>query len=209
MAWRVAKSLIQLNKELLEAFPNRSTVSDGTIGDTAHSSRKSDHNPDSQGIVRARDFTEWDPNPHVSNDDVAYILCEFLRKGKDPRVKYVISRGRMFSSYATQSRKAWEWGPYTGPNGHFRHAHVSVQPGALGDDGSPWGLSEGTIVDMPLTDADKTWIKTAIKDGLQATNTGIYVIENNAKKRHESLDSKIERILAWCKRVEAKIMGEG
>jgi len=42
MSWRLARSLEPLRNEVNAAAPNRSKASDGTIGDTAHSSRASD-----------------------------------------------------------------------------------------------------------------------------------------------------------------------
>ncbi|HKV33547.1 MAG TPA: hypothetical protein VJP89_04485, partial [Pyrinomonadaceae bacterium] len=61
MAWRVAKSLLRLREQINELAPNRSKASDGTIGDAAHASRKSDHNPwvkdGSIGVVTAMDIT--------------------------------------------------------------------------------------------------------------------------------------------------------
>jgi hypothetical protein len=144
---RVAHALDELKAEVDTRWPGRSKVSDGTLGDTAHAARKSDHNPDGDGIVRARDITEWDPGtPGVEADDVAEVIAETIRARRDPRVKYVIWRGRMFSSYSKGGRAAWEWGEYTGPNGHFHHVHVSVHPGAQGDAGGPWGLHGGTPV---------------------------------------------------------------
>jgi len=47
--WRVAGSLEKLLAQLNEAFPKRSKVSDGSIGDVNHSARASDHNPDENG----------------------------------------------------------------------------------------------------------------------------------------------------------------
>ncbi len=43
MSWRLAKSLVSLRNELNTAYGGRSKVSDGSIGDLAHSSRVSDH----------------------------------------------------------------------------------------------------------------------------------------------------------------------
>lgn len=150
MTWKLSPALVRLRDELNAAYPKRSKASDGSIGDTAHSARKSDHNPDGAGWVRAIDVTEWDPGtPNVDGDDVAEALAEFLRAKKDPRVKYVIWRGRMFSSYATASRKAWAWGPYSGPNGHFKHCHVSVVADARGLDAKPWGFSVGATAAPP------------------------------------------------------------
>ena len=57
MAWRLARSLDTFGMQMDALWPNRSKVSDGTIGDTAHSHRKSDHNPNSAGVVTARDVT--------------------------------------------------------------------------------------------------------------------------------------------------------
>lgn len=139
--WKLAQSLDDLGDETNARWPNRPTQSDGIIGDAAHASRPSDHNPDEAGIVRARDITEWEAGtPDFEGDDVAEVIAETLRRNRDPRVKYVIWRGRMFSSYATRTRKAWEWGPYTGPNGHFKHVHVSVLPGDKGAASGPWGI---------------------------------------------------------------------
>lgn len=129
-SWHLAGSLVQLRREVDDAFPNRSTISDGTIGDAAHSSRESDHNPDALDIVRA-----WDCTRDVQDGiDVAENLAEFLRAKRDPRIKYVIFRRRIFSS----SIKPWEWRPYDGPNPHDHHVHISVEPHPTGDDGRPW-----------------------------------------------------------------------
>jgi len=132
-AWRLCKGLVNLRTEINSEYPGRSKISDGSIGNAEHSARTSDHNPDSHGIVYAIDVTQDDPYHTVTpSDDVAEAVAEHLRKTRDPRVKYVIWRGRMFSSYSTSSRKAWEWGKYTGPNGHFHHVHISLLPG-VGD----------------------------------------------------------------------------
>ncbi len=151
MSWRVSKALLTLRAEVEKAHPGRSKVSDGTVGDTSHSARVSDHNPDENGIVHAWDVTVWDgPDPDAL-DDVAQPLAEFLRAKRDPRTKYVIHRGQMFRSYDKPGIPAWTWSPYTGPNGHFHHVHVSV----YGDDGAPWGYPATTNpqpqpeVDMP------------------------------------------------------------
>lgn len=140
MSWRVSKALLTLRAEVEAAHPGRSKVSDGTVGDTSHSARVSDHNPDENGIVHAWDVTVWDGPDPDDLDDVAQPLAEFLRAGRDPRVKYVIHRGQMFRSYDKPGIPAWTWSPYTGPNGHFHHVHVSV----YGDDGAPWGYPATT-----------------------------------------------------------------
>lgn len=134
MSWRVALSLDVLLDEVNVRAPKRSKVSDGSIGDTAHSSRASDHNPNPAGVVCARDITD-DPPDHNADE-----FTEWLRASRDPRIKYVIDQGRMFSSYATPTRPAWALGEYTGANAHEKHTHISVvSDPALYDSTKPWG----------------------------------------------------------------------
>jgi hypothetical protein len=140
MAWRLARSLQQLRDQVDQAAPNRSRRSDGTIGDTAHQSRKSDHNPDDSGVVRAIDITD-DPAGGLSCE----ALAESIRGARDRRVKYVIWNHRMFSSYGTSRRQAWQWGEYTGANPHSHHIHVSILPDAAADsDTADWVLARGS-----------------------------------------------------------------
>ena len=88
MTWRLAGSLVTLRNEINAAYPGRSKVSDGSIGDTSHSARVSDHNPDAGGVVRAIDVTQDDPfDTPTPADDVAEAVAEFLRQKKDPRIK--------------------------------------------------------------------------------------------------------------------------
>lgn len=136
MAWRLAKSLEALRKQVNEAAPNRSTASDGTIGDQAHKARKSDHNPDKHGIVRALDLTH-DPRNGVDG----HRLAEAIVASRDPRVKYVIWNRRIASG--SKGPDAWKWRPYSGTNPHDKHVHVSVlggDPGGVGDRGGSWAI---------------------------------------------------------------------
>lgn len=135
--WRLAPSLVALVLEANSRQPDRSTASDGSIGDADHQARDSDHNPhvlfDGVYWVTAVDLTDWDPRFDVDG------WAEDCRRRKDPRIKYQISDGRFYSSYSTSTRAAWEWAPYTGPNGHFLHVHTSVRATRFGIYGSePW-----------------------------------------------------------------------
>ena len=144
MDWRLARSLIQLRSELDTLYPKRDRSSDGSIGDAAHASRASDHNPwvkdrHGQPIVTAVDI-DRDIAPNFRSRD----LAEWLRQRRDPRIKYVISNSQMYSSYSNNVRKAWEWGKYTGSNAHKEHMHISVMDvESLYDAQRPWGI--GTI----------------------------------------------------------------
>ena len=124
--WRVAKSLDALLRQVNTRFPGRSKASDGSIGDPAHQSRNSDHNPwiveGGVGVVTARDFTH-DP----ANGCDAGALAEAIRASRDARVKYVIWNRRIANSSAIGAQAAWEWRPYGGSNPHNHHVHISVK----------------------------------------------------------------------------------
>ena len=135
MTWRVAKSLDILLRQINSLSPNRDKSSDGSIGNEEHSARTSDHNPDTDGVVKARDFTH-DPRHGID----AGALARKLVASHDDRIKYVISNGEIASG-SNQDRPAWKWRPYTGKNSHTHHFHVSVKRDAAHyDDESPWRL---------------------------------------------------------------------
>jgi hypothetical protein len=117
--WRVALSLLKLKRQIDALHPKRKKASDGTIGDSAHASRSSDHNPwvrDAKGfgVVTAMDISH-DPAGGVD----CHILAEILKN--DPRVKYIIWNRRIFNEAVSQS-----WRRYTGKNPHTAHVHISV-----------------------------------------------------------------------------------
>jgi hypothetical protein len=153
--WRVARSLQTLLAQLNEAYPHRSIEADGSIGDAAHAGTVSDHNPDANGVVRARDFTD-----DKAGGLDALDFREALRVSHDPRIKYVISEGQMFSSYPTSSYPAWTWRPYSGVNGHFHHVHVSVVADARADDTRKW------IITTKEDDMTPEQVKEAVTDAI-------------------------------------------
>lgn len=133
MAWYIAKSLEVLRAQLNQRAPNRSTISDGGIGDASHSARESDHNPTASGQVCARDFTN-DPAGGLAGQ----WLADTLVASRDPRIKYIIWNRRILDT--RPGFKPWTWQPYSGLNDHTHHVHVSVFAGTLGDDTRPWNL---------------------------------------------------------------------
>lgn len=180
--WRVAESLDVLRGEVNEQAPDRSQASDGSIGDPAHSARVSDHNPNEDGVVCARDFTH-DPDAGADMD----AFAEHLRGSRDQRIKYVIWNRRMFSSYATPSRAAWQWGPYSGVNPHDKHAHVSVHGDY--DSTDPWGWA-----DMALTDSDVQKITKAVLDAPYRDGSTVRTAIRNANRRTEKLLDLVEAL---------------
>ena len=131
--WRAAKSLLTLREQVNNAYPNRSKISDGLLGDTAHQATASDHNPNSKGVVCALDLTH-DPK----NGFDAHALADYLRKHRHPNLRYVISNARIASA-----RTNWKWAK---SSGHTKHIHISV-----GNSGVPDGQSTSNY------DSTKKW----------------------------------------------------
>jgi hypothetical protein len=91
---RLSKAAIQLREQFDDNFSDRDRTSDGWIGDSRHSARKSDHNPDEQGWVRAIDV-DRDLSGKAKPDlmpDVADQL-RILAKS-DKRISYIIFAGK-------------------------------------------------------------------------------------------------------------------
>jgi peptidoglycan hydrolase-like protein with peptidoglycan-binding domain len=141
MAWRLAKSIKALLEQVNAENPHRRKDSDGGIGDAAHASRGSDHNPyiivKGQGVVRAYDFTHA---PETGFD--AYAFAEMMLKNKDFRVRYIISNRKIASGKA--GPQPWKWRPYECPpnkNPHNHHTHVSVtESEAEFDSAAKWNM---------------------------------------------------------------------
>ena len=132
---KLCKAGQQLREQIDDIYVERSRKSDGWIGDSGHSARKSDHNPDANGIVRAIDITS-DLGTHPEE---AHALVEKIRqcaKRGDKRIKYLIFDGRISSPILN-----WKWRKYKGINPHRHHFHVSFT--TLGDKDGSWFDLEG------------------------------------------------------------------
>lgn len=158
MAWRLAKALDTYLAQINAAAPNRDKSSDGGIGDAAHASRSSDHNPwvkiGSMGIVRAYDITH-DPEGGLDS----YKLAEHLRVTADPRIDYIISDHKI-------ADPGKPWRKYTGSNSHSHHVHISLsQSSALFDDVRPWdiGLAKAGMFTRTVAAVKKIVAPTPLK----------------------------------------------
>jgi hypothetical protein len=133
-SWRCAASIVRFGQQI-EALRPGTWPTDGTVASKAHdqANPKSDHRPDSRGVVRAIDVGE-------PSDGWADMIGEQLRVSQDPRLKYWIHDRRIFSSYQTSVRDPWEWGPYDGASGHLGHFHMSVVDDERAELGYAWDI---------------------------------------------------------------------
>jgi len=137
----LSKAATQRREQFDACFSDRDRTSDGWIGDSRHSARKSDHNPDGQGWVRAIDV-DRDLSGKAKPDlmpDVADQL-RILAKS-DKRISYIIFAGKIASA-----KSLWRWKTYTGINKHIHHCHISF---------SSKGDEDGSFFNIPLLGASK------------------------------------------------------
>jgi hypothetical protein len=121
---KLSKAAVQLREQFDDTYPDRDRLSDGWIGDRKHSARKSDHNPDEEGWVRAIDV---DRDLHKSGKpDLMPDLVDQVRLAcksrTEKRISYIIFDGRICSPILN-----WKWRKYTGANKHIKHAHFSFK----------------------------------------------------------------------------------
>jgi len=134
---KLCKAGQQLRLQVDDCYPDRDRTSDGWIGDTRHSARPSDHNPDEQGVVRAIDIDRdlfGKAKPDLMPDLADQIrLCA---KSGDKRISYIIFEGKIASS-----KKGWAWRPYSGINPHRKHLHCSFTKA---------GDTDGSFFNIPM-----------------------------------------------------------
>lgn len=138
-AWRNCNASMTLLAYVNARWPLRDKASDGTIGDAAHATRDSDHNPwvinNGMGVVRARDID-------VDGIDAGWLAEQLRLRGAagDPRLTgggYVILNRRITRADFSG------WSVYTGVNPHTAHMHVSFSLNAAGyDSTAPWAFGE-------------------------------------------------------------------
>jgi hypothetical protein len=133
----------QLREQFDDSFSDRDKRSDGWIGDTRHSARPSDHNPDWKNAVdglayvRAIDI-DRDVSGTAKPDlmpDIADQIRLYAKSGRG-NISYIIFDGKIASS-----KKRWVFRPYTGINAHRHHLHISF---------TPKGDTDSTFFNIPL-----------------------------------------------------------
>lgn len=115
--WRLAKSLDVLRDEIESRYPGTTVW---TIGDAAHQSGYSDHNPTSSGVVCAIDV-----KGNAGLDLGMFV--KHLIGGAHTNLRYVIFNRKIY-----QRKYGFEARDYNGVNAHKEHVHVSVGNGPDG-----------------------------------------------------------------------------
>jgi hypothetical protein len=133
MSWQLVAAGVTLRDQMNSRFPKRGTAADGSIGDTAHAARKSDHNPDANGWVHALDV---DHRFGAAGDDELLLtqLRACAREGRDGgRISYIVHDDRL-----AQDSTNWDWELNEGLE-HHGHIHISFTHAAE-TDGTPFPL---------------------------------------------------------------------
>ena len=126
---KLSKAGQQLRLQVDDCFPDRDRTSDGWIGDSRHSARRSDHNPDELGIVRAIDI-DRDLSGKKKPDLMPDLADQIRHAAKsDKRIAYIIFAGKIASP-----RMGWRWRKYRGINPHDHHCHISFTKQGDSDD---------------------------------------------------------------------------
>lgn len=180
--------LDQLFKEFNQIAPSRDKATDGWIGDSAHRSRSSDHNPDETGATPDEDSDSIDEVHAIDVDDglrasftmeqvVQYIIGECRKSGtsgKDKgRLKYIIYNKRIWSA-----SNGWGQKSYTGDNPHTEHAHFSAEyDSKYSNDRSTWGLVDkfggGDVSEAEVTSALEKFFKRDTTKETDGTTSNI------------------------------------
>ena len=126
----------QLRLQIDDSYSDRDRTSDGWIGDTRHSARPSDHNPDTAGIVRAIDI-DRDLSGKAKPDLMPDLADQIRHAAKsDKRIAYIIFEGKIASP-----RLGWRWRKYYGINPHTKHCHISF---------TKKGDADGSFFNIPM-----------------------------------------------------------
>lgn len=97
----------------------------------------------SDGLLPSKEHIKQNPNSDhntgfavdLTHDPIGGIDCAdiFEKIKQDKRVKYIIFKGKIWSS----DRRGEGNRPYDGANKHNKHLHISIKDG-FGNDTSPW-----------------------------------------------------------------------
>jgi hypothetical protein len=133
MAWVLTRGLNTVRAEFNTVFPGRDKATDGSVGDLAHQTGSSGHNPDRTGKAEYKDGDSKDEVRAIDVDrdlipgsatDWMELVIQYLikkaRAGGYIPFRYIIYKGRIWAR-----SDGWQTRTYTGSNKHDKHAHFS------------------------------------------------------------------------------------
>lgn len=174
-SWHVVADLLKLRDEYDALGPHRDKGADGTIGDTAHQARSSDHNPDdTAGSLTPHTDTDTIPEVHALDVDSSGPWLNGATMAK--AVGVVVAKMRTMGAAAPLAYVIWDHEIYESPyfmpavyggsDPHTNHAHFSSRYGSGSGSGNPenyvgsFGIREAFLM---LDSADKSWIQSTIR----------------------------------------------
>lgn len=138
MAWYLNRALTGFRNAVNAAYPTRDKESDGTIGDAAHQTGSSDHNPDTDGSVDAWDM---DVDLKSGNDPAAVEALKRVFQA------HVSSKYWIHNDVIARRVDGWRRRPYSdfnddpNRNKHTRHVHWNTREEGE-DSTAPWNVED-------------------------------------------------------------------
>jgi hypothetical protein len=199
-AWILVPCLGALRTELDRIAPNRDRSSDGTIGDTIHQGRVSDHNDDEVGKVpivdadskhevHALDLDADLREPNLTMWMVIEHLLYRCRTGAENRLRYIIWDRSIWHVDDGWSRKA-----YTLSDPHTGHAHLSASYATAREaDTRSWRLED---IPVALTEADKKWLTAQLDKAATTAAQRVWAKLGDVVAHIPGEHTRIEKALA-------------
>lgn len=180
MNWFLNTALTNFRKAVNTRWPNRDKASDGTIGDTAHASRTSDHNPDPDGSVDA-----WDMD--VDGVDVELLKQVFQAHESSA---YWIHNDQIARRSSGWRRESYA---YAGPdrNRHTKHVHWNTRS-THEDSTKPWVIPAPPA--PPAAEEDDMKLIIAREE----SDPKVYV-GNGVTRRHIKTETDLGNLRWWLK----------
>jgi hypothetical protein len=138
MGWRLNPALSAFRSAVDVRYPDRDKKSDGTIGDKAHQTRKSDHNQDADGSVDA-----WDMDVELNGRGKPY--AEDVEHLKRVFQAHESSRYWIHDDQIAERSNGWKRRAYMpgdeDRNKHIKHIHWNTRQ-SLERSKAPWRLDD-------------------------------------------------------------------
>lgn len=153
MGWVKVKWIPQLFAAFNTLWPNRNKSQDGTIGDTAHQSSASGHNPDdTAGSNPERNDADNIPEVRAADVDSRGVnmqaVVDAIVSNPNERKRFIYI---IFNGYIWSASNGWKKAKYNGSDQHTTHAHFSGDPN-YDEDARPFAFSNPTGDDVDVND---------------------------------------------------------